>query len=112
MARARVTVTDYSSIFFDAALAGSHIVYFQFDREEFLDGSHTYLPGYWDYDTHGFGPVATDLDDAARLTADGFGAGNAPWPDRYRERIERTLPLADGKAAERITELIENKFRR
>ncbi|MBB2894475.1 CDP-glycerol glycerophosphotransferase family protein [Flexivirga oryzae] len=110
MASARVTVTDYSSIFFDAALAGSRIVYFQFDRAEFLSGSHTYLPGYWDYDEHGFGPVATDLDGAARLTADAYSAQGTQWPQLYRERIERTLPLADGDSARRITELIQTKF--
>jgi len=110
MASARVTVTDYSSIFFDAALGGSRIVYFQFDQEAFLNGSHTYLPGYWDYDKHGFGPVTTQLDDAARLTADAYGADGAQWPAVYQERISRTLPLTDGNAAKRITELIERKF--
>jgi len=110
MAGARVTITDYSSIFFDAALAGSKIVYFQFDREEFLNGSHTYLPGYWDYEKHGFGPVATELDETARLTVDAYTAQDAQWPELYAERIARTLPLADGGSASRIAQLIETKF--
>ncbi|MFC6705557.1 CDP-glycerol glycerophosphotransferase family protein [Flexivirga alba] len=112
MASARVTVTDYSSIFFDAALAKSRVVYFQFDQDAFLNGSHTYLPGYWDYDEHGFGPVATELSDAARLTTEAYDDKASQWPAIYQDRITRTLPLADGKSAERITQLIENKFRR
>lgn len=111
MARARVTVTDYSSIFFDAALAGSRIVYFQFDQETFLNGSHSYLPGYWDYDVHGFGPISTQLDDAAKLTNEAYTAQGGQWPQLFADRIARTLPLADGKSADRITELIESKFR-
>lgn len=111
MARARVTVTDYSSIFFDAALAKSRIVYFQFDQDAFLNGSHTYLPGYWDYDKHGFGPIATQLDDAAQLTTEAYGEPGSQWPQVYQDRITRTLPLADGKSADRITQVIESKFR-
>ncbi|WP_446664710.1 CDP-glycerol glycerophosphotransferase family protein [Flexivirga sp. B27] len=110
MSQARVTVTDYSSIFFDAALADSRIVYFQFDREAFLSGSHTYLPGYWDYEEHGFGPIATELEDAVRLTTEGYSVPTQDWPQLYRDRIARTLPLADGKSAARITALIEAKF--
>lgn len=109
MANARVTVTDYSSIFFDAALAKSRIVYFQFDKEAFLSGSHTYLPGYWDYDEHGFGPIANELDEAVQLTARAYGT-DTQWPPLYDDRIARTLPLADGKSAARITQLIESKF--
>ena len=110
IASAKVTVTDYSSIFFDAALAGSRVAYFQFDREAFLSGSHTYLPGYWDYEQHGFGPVATELEEAARLTAEAYDTQGSAWPDLYQDRITRTLPLADGKSAGRITQLIESKF--
>jgi glycosyltransferase involved in cell wall biosynthesis len=108
MARARVTVTDYSSIFFDAALAKSRIVHFQFDQDTYFDGSsHTYLPGYWSYEKHGFGPIASSLDDAVRMTTDAF---ESDWPAHYQDRISRILPLADGKSADRITQLIESKF--
>jgi glycosyltransferase involved in cell wall biosynthesis len=110
MSKARVTVTDYSSIFFDAALAKSRIVYFQFDQETFLKAGHTYLPGYWDYYRHGFGPVATDADQAAGLIAQAYADQADAWPQLYAERITRTLPLADGGSAKRITAMIEAKF--
>ena len=111
MSRSRVTVTDYSSIFFDAALAKSRIVYFQFDQETFLKAGHTYLPGYWDYHQHGFGPIATDADEAAALIAQAYSADADAWPRLYTDRIARTLPLADGGSAKRITAMIEAKFR-
>lgn len=110
MSRSRVTVTDYSSIFFDAALAQSRIVFFQFDQDEFLGGAHTYMPGYWDYAKHGFGPVTTGVDDAVTQTVRAFTGTEADWPEQYGERIRRTLPLTDGHAAQRITEQIERKL--
>lgn len=110
MSRAKVTVTDYSSIFFDAAVAGSRIVYFQFDAEEFLHGSHTYVPGYWNYDSHGFGPVAYDVDDAATQIANGFVGDGSSWREEYASRLERTLPRVDGKACQRIYEEVTTRL--
>lgn len=110
MSRSRVTITDYSSIFFDAALAQSRIVFFQFDHDEFLKGAHTYVPGYWDYTEHGFGPVTTEVDDAVAQTTLAFTGTGADWPAHYEERIRRTLPLTDGHAAQRITDEIERKL--
>lgn len=110
MSKARVTVTDYSSIFFDAALATSRIVYFQFDQESFLAAGHTYMPGYWDYYQHGFGPVATGIDETARLITNAYSGNASAWPSMYEDRISRTLPLVDGGAAKRIADLIRAKF--
>ena len=55
--RAAALVTDYSSIAFDPAYIGRPVVYFQFDRNEFLSGSHGWRGGYFDYYRDGFGPV-------------------------------------------------------
>ncbi|MFC6705556.1 CDP-glycerol glycerophosphotransferase family protein [Flexivirga alba] len=110
LARARVVVTDYSSIAFDAALAGSRIVYFQFDQDAYASGtSHTQVATEWDYGMDGFGPVTTEPADVIRLIAEAYGD---KWPAVYQDRIRRTLPVTDGKAAERITRLIESKFGR
>ncbi len=112
MSQARVTITDYSSIFFDAALAKSRIVFFQFDQEHFLKGGHTYMPGYWDYSRHGFGPITTSVDEAVSQSIKAYGATSSEWPRIYDERLQRTIPLADGNAARRITDEIEAKFLR
>ncbi|MFC6704582.1 CDP-glycerol glycerophosphotransferase family protein [Flexivirga alba] len=110
MSRARVTVTDYSSIFFDAALAKSRVVFFQFDQDSFLNGGHTYLPGRWDYAQDGFGPVESSVDGAIAQTICAYSASASDWPGVYDERVARTIPLTDGSAAERITDEIEAKF--
>lgn len=112
MSRSRVTVTDYSSIFFDAALAKSRIVFFQFDQDTFLKGGHTYLPGSWDYTQHGFGPLETSVDRAVDQTICAYSASTSDWPAIYEKRVARTLPMTDGGAAERITHEIETKFLR
>ena len=110
MSRARVTITDYSSIFFDAALANSRIVYFQFDQQEFIQGGHTYVPGYWDYEKHGLGPVEITADGAASLVVRAYEPAGESWSPMYEERLVRTLPKADGQSAQRIVREIEDKF--
>lgn len=108
VARSRVLVTDYSSIFFEGALARARTVYFQFDQQEFLSGTHTYTKGYWDYDIHGFGPVTLTAADAAKSISSAFTSDD--WPAEYEERLERTLPKADGQAAQRIFEEINGRI--
>lgn len=110
MSRARVTITDYSSIFFDAALADSRIVFFQFDQDEFLNGGHTYMPGYWDYEQHGFGPIVTTVSHAAEVISQAYQGDSGSWPKLYEDRIKRTLPCVDGQSAHRIVKEIEEKF--
>src|SRR5699024_6684065 len=63
IANAALMITDYSSVAFDAAIAGRPLVYFQFDREEFLGGGHIGRPGYFDYRSQGYGPVAATADE-------------------------------------------------
>ncbi|QAY60631.1 glycosyltransferase [Microbacterium protaetiae] len=109
LTRCRCVVTDYSSIFFEAALAGADVSYFQFDRDDFLHGGHTYVPGYWTYEDHGLGPIAlTPLDavDVLRrqLTSDSYDAERAFFGDRLR----RTLPLVDGHSCERIAQRVKD----
>ena len=55
-ARARVLVTDYSSVAFNAAYLERPVVYFQFDADEVLAGGHVGRAGYFDYDATGSVP--------------------------------------------------------
>ena len=48
---------DYSSKAVDAAYLYKPSMYFQFDRDEFLNGSHSGVSGYFDFARDGFGPV-------------------------------------------------------
>lgn len=59
-----IYLTDYSSAVYDAILGGAQVAYYQFDREAFFGGEQSMIPGWFDYDRDGYGPVfksATDL---------------------------------------------------
>lgn len=104
--QAKVVVTDYSSIFFDAAIAGADISYFQFDRDDYLHGGHIYVPGYWSYEKHGFGPVALDVDGMIDVLAAQLDPERTAEFDEYRARVTRTLPNLDGDASSRVLQEI------
>lgn len=106
LTRCRAVITDYSSIFFEAALAGADVSYFQFDHDDFLAGGHTYVPGYWSYERHGFGPVTFTADEAVATLERQLSPGE--YDDErafYANRTAHTLPRVDGRAAERIVAL-------
>lgn len=49
-------ITDWSSTFFDAAYFGKPVIHYPFDEDKFR--SAQYKEGYFNFDRHGFGPVA------------------------------------------------------
>ncbi|KZE89033.1 hypothetical protein AVP41_01824 [Microbacterium sp. TNHR37B] len=104
LVRSRVVVTDYSSIAFDAAVAGSHVVYFQFDREAALGGGHTYRAGRFDYEREGLGPVTRETSAAVSAIE---RALHDHVDDPFRERRREVAETADGGAAARIVSAIE-----
>lgn len=104
-ARTALLVTDYSSVAFDAAYIDRPVLYYQFDRDEFLSGnSHPGRAGYFDHRRDGFGPVADTLADVLAAVAELAGF---PMPEVYRERVERTFPNRDGRCCARVTAAIE-----
>lgn len=98
LARAAVTVTDYSSQAFEAAYLERPVVYYQFDRSEFYVGTHVYRQGTWNYDTSGFGPVAHDLDGVVGAIGD---AARGKSDQIYGARMRDTFPFRDGRCCER-----------
>ena len=54
-------ISDYSSIPIDFAYLRKPVLYTQFDREFFF-GHHSYVEGYYNYKTDGFGPVCDDYE--------------------------------------------------
>ena len=98
VARARLMVTDYSSLAFEAAYLGKPVVYYQFDRDQFFSGRHILRPGYFSYDRDGFGPVAETFGD----TIDSIAA-LAPPRSALRvsleERLEGAFPFRISTAA-------------
>ena len=110
ISRARLMVTDYSSIAFDAAYTGRPLAYFQFDTEQMLEGSHVGSRGYFDFQRDGFGPVAHTLDDAVRAIQDVIEAGVDPMPE-YADRIAETFAGRDGGCCARVVEAVRRSAR-
>ena len=104
-ARARVLVTDYSSIAFNAAYLERPVVYFQFDADAVLSGAHVGQRGYFDYEQDGFGPVTPDIGSTVRAVTEAISHGGAPLPE-YQRRIEETFPHRDGGCSERVVQAV------
>jgi hypothetical protein len=97
---ARIVVTDYSSIAFDAAFLGRALIYWQFDRNA-ADGGDHYAQGYFDYERDGFGPVAETPDQLFEALED-LLERNGERGAEYAERAERTFCFWDDKNCERV----------
>ncbi|WP_417562204.1 bifunctional glycosyltransferase/CDP-glycerol:glycerophosphate glycerophosphotransferase [Microbacterium sp.] len=104
IARARVLVTDYSSLAFDAAYLLTPVVYFQFDREKFFS-LHPHRPGYFDYERDGFGPIATDASSASAAVRSLLDQPSEQ-PHDYAGRAEAFFTDRDGLNCQRTYEAI------
>ncbi|AIY00844.1 hypothetical protein ART_1245 [Arthrobacter sp. PAMC 25486] len=105
LAKSIVTITDYSSIAFDAAMVGSSIVYFQFDSDSIFSGTHSYRKGYYEYEADGFGPVFESVDRVFEgldvMAANGF----VPF-EKYEKRVSETFAYMDTNNCQRVVESI------
>lgn len=110
-ARARVLVTDYSSMAFNAAYIERPVVYFQFDRDRMMQGGHFGRQGYFDYERDGYGPVALQRDAALRAVCEMVEAGPEPV-EPYLSRIRAAFPARDGQCSERVYRAIADSTRR
>ena len=109
-ARCALLVTDYSSVAFNIAVIDGSVVYFQFDRDQVMSGSHMGRQGYFDYERDGFGPVTTDSAAAIAAIVEAIERGPRPAPV-YQARIDRTFPNRDGGACARVVAAIEELSR-
>ncbi len=100
-ARARVLVTDYSSMAFNAAYIDRPVVYFQFDHAEMFGGAHVGRRGYFDYARDGYGPVTFDPASAVGAVREIVERGPDP-AEEYRRRIAEAFPQRDGRCSERV----------
>lgn len=98
-------ITDYSSVFFDAAYAQKPIIFYQFDYDEFR-GKH-FSEGYFSYERDGMGPVVKDQ--AALLDAikGCFDGQRLYVEEKYERRTERFFPLHDTENCKRIYDAIK-----
>lgn len=109
-ARLGLFVTDYSSVAFNAAYLDRPSVYYQFDRDAVLGGLHVGRPGYFSYEEHGFGPVATTHEAAVAAIVASIERGPVPG-EPYAARIATTFPDRDGGACARVVAALEELSR-
>lgn len=114
LARTRLLVTDYSSLAFETALIDTPVVYFQSDRRLVFSGKHTYSPGYYDYVSDGFGPIADKVSDAASHAVtllNQIDALDGAVPEPYAGRIRSTFKMRDQSSCDLVYEAIKRSER-
>lgn len=106
LAHSALLITDYSSIAFDFAYLQKPVLYFQFDRDEVFNGSHTF--GKQDQSDEGIalGEIAYDANELIRLIFD-YLADDCRMKPKYRERLAQTFCFTDRQNAHRIADAIQ-----
>lgn len=110
-ARARMLLTDFSSVAFNAAYLERPVVYYQFDEDVVLGGGHTGRQGYFDYRRDGFGPVTTEHAETEEAVLAALAHGPGPAAP-YAERVAATFPERDGGCCERVVSAVRASTRR
>lgn len=105
-AESDLMITDYSSSVMDFVYLRKPVVYCQFDREEFFSGKHTYVEGYFDYETDGFGELTFDLDSLVDQVIE-YMKNGCELKDMYRERIDKFFAFNDNNNCERVYKKIK-----
>lgn len=97
---ARVFVTDYSSVAFDAAFAEAAVVYMQTDTGSVFGGDHTLHRGYFRFEEHGFGPVCTSVEESVDAIVNALSSVEATR--RFRDLARDTFAHWDANARARL----------
>ncbi|WP_321973698.1 CDP-glycerol glycerophosphotransferase family protein [Paratractidigestivibacter sp.] len=108
--RGSLLVTDYSSIFTDFSYMNKPVVYYQYDRGEFIIkhcdcANPTDYVTYFDFERDGFGPVVGELSDVIRCIEESITKSFA-LDDVYRRRAAAFFELRDTDNCKRIFEEI------
>lgn len=98
---ADILITDYSSIIYEYCLTGRPMIFFAYDLDKFSSSGRGF---YYDYEDYVPGPVARTTDELNDIIKS--GSFNCERVHKFREN---NFPLLDGKAADRIIALFENK---
>ena len=96
--RCDLLITDYSSVFFDLGYMEKPVIYYQFDKEEFL--KYHYQKGYFSYEDHGFGPVVQTEEELADAVAE-CAANDFRLEEKYRRRLDAFYSVRDERNCER-----------
>jgi CDP-glycerol glycerophosphotransferase (TagB/SpsB family)/glycosyltransferase involved in cell wall biosynthesis len=103
IARSSLMITDYSSLGFEAAFLDVPLIYFQFDRDEYYNGTQVSRPGYFEHARDGFGPVVETPDEAVEAV-DVIASRGYKSSDIYLARTAATFSTRDQNNSERVTQ--------
>lgn len=104
--RARLLITDYSSVAHEMAMLGRGVLYYQFDRSQIYTGIHSIRQGYFDYDRDGFGPVCPTLEELMSALEQAV-ANDGKVGAEYAARAREAFRWRDGNACKRTVQAIE-----
>lgn len=101
----KVLITDFSSVFFDFAYMKKPVIYYQFDRADYVEKHYNYKAGYFDYDTMGFGRVCFTEENVrnelGKIVNNKFGMEN-----EFEQKVDGFFPMSDTQNSERIFKAI------
>ncbi|MBZ8194983.1 CDP-glycerol glycerophosphotransferase family protein, partial [Campylobacter coli] len=109
-AQSSIMITDYTTAASEMAIQGKFTLYYQFDRDEILNGQHHQQEIKFNYDTDSFGPVSLTLNDLL-LNLEQI-LDNKVNLTRYKKNMD-TFVFNDQKCCERIYNAIlelENSY--
>ena len=109
-AETNLMLTDYSSVAFDFAYLRKPIIYTQFDRDEFFNGTHSYVEGYYDYEKDGFGEVETEYDKVIDRIIE-YMENDCKLKPKYLDRINSTFAYDDKNCSKRIVDLLIDGYK-
>ena len=103
--RCRMLVTDYSSVSWDVFYQGKPVVFFQFDRAQYLEAHGSYL----DLERELFGPCVTGTDDLVRELKK-LAEGGFTLSAEYETIRKEYFPRTDRENCRRIEEAIAARW--
>lgn len=98
-------ITDSSSVNFDFAYMYKPVIYYFFDRDDFV--KNHLKPGYFDHRLHGFGEVIETEAELIHQIEIALENG-CVMPQKYKNRVTDFFPLHDSNNCQRIFEAIVN----
>ena len=102
----KILITDVSSVFFDFAYMRKPVIYYQFDREHYIKDHYDFTKGYFDYDTMGFGEIASSLNELINEIETCIDH-DCKLEEKYNKQVDWFFELHDQNNCERIYQEIQ-----
>lgn len=107
LAKAKLFITDYSSVHFDSAYMGNTNIYYQFDQEKFIK-EHA-GKSYFKYERDGFGAVIKEKDQLLNQIDNIITDGDVR-KEKYSKRAHTFFKFQDENNCKRLYDLIRERL--